>query len=179
MTTEDGRGTFEFDDGAFSGDAVVTIEQIPCGSAPEGFRMGDTCFRITATVDGEPVTELGADLTICIEYSAGDLAAAGDDPTLLAYAYFDEDAGEWQFPTTVVNETEGTVCTTTRHISDWAVLGEVVAGGWPWWYYLLIGLGALVIILVIVVLLTQRQRKKRPSGKRPAEFEPEEMPEPL
>jgi len=140
--------------------------------------MGDTCFRITATVDGEPVTELDAAVEICVEYAAEDLAVAEGDPALLTFGYYDEATDDWDILTTEINEAAGTICTTISHLSEEDI---APAGGLLWWHYLLIALAALVVILIIVVLLTQhqRQRKKPPSGQRPAEFEPEEMPEPL
>ncbi len=173
MSTEDGRVTLDFEDGAFDDDADVEIEPVDCGAAPQGFHMGDTCFRITATVDGEEVTELGADVTICIEYSDADVVAAGGDPALLTIAYFNEDSGEWEVLPTTVDTDAGIVCATTNHISDWAVFGEEVAAGWQWWYNLLIGLGVVAIVAVVVVLFIR-------GGERPPRrHKPEEMPEPL
>jgi len=136
--------------------------------------MGDTCFRITATVDGEGVTELGDDVTICIEYSAADVDAAGGDPALLTIAYFDEDAGEWEVLPTTVDETEGIVCATVDHVSDWAVLGEgeVEEAGLAWWHILLIVLAAFVVLLLIIVLFSRRRAAQHRA------YELEEMPEP-
>lgn len=184
VITEDGRITVEFEPGALPGDTEILIEYIPCGEAPEGFRMGDTCFRVTATVDGEPVTELEDEVEICVEYGDEDLAVAEGDPAQLTIAYYDEDTGEWDILPTELNEAEGTVCITITHLSEFAVLSEEgagEAGGWQWWYYLLIGLAALAVLLVIIVLLMQRKRKKKkpPQKQRPQKFEPEEMPEPL
>ncbi|MGB2854763.1 MAG: hypothetical protein WBC55_09975, partial [Dehalococcoidia bacterium] len=142
VITEDGRITVEFEPGALSGDTEVLIEYIPCGEAPEGFRMGDTCFRITATVDGEPVTELDAAVEICVEYGAEDLAVVEGDPALLTFGYYDEDTYDWDILTTELNEAEGTICIYITHLSEFAVLGEediAPAGGMLWWHYLLIG----------------------------------------
>ena len=117
--------------------------------------MGNTCFSVVATVDGEVVTELGADMTICVEYTPDDLAAANGNPAHLRLAYYDETAGEWQILPKIVDTTDGTVCAITSHLSDWAVLAQI-AGGLLWWHYLLIGLGALAAIGFIVMLLTRR-----------------------
>lgn len=155
MTTVDDTVILDFPAGAFTDDAEVTIEPIPCGAAPKGFRMGNTCFGVVATVDGEVVTELGTDMTICVEYTPDDLTAADGNPAHLTLAYYDETAGEWQILPKIVGTTDGTVCATTSHLSDWAVLAQI-AGGLLLWHYLLIGLGALVVLVFIVMLLTRR-----------------------
>jgi len=176
VSTEDGRITLEFGAGAFSEDAEVLIEYIACGEAPEGFRIGDTCFRITVTVDGEEATELDADLTICIEYSTADLAAADCDPALLAIAYFDEDTGEWRDLPTIVYVHGGIICAAANHVSDWAVLadGEEEAGGWQWWYTLLIVVGIIAVVGVVVVLFLRGGRRRPAKGLE--DYELEEMP---
>ena len=173
MSTEDGRVTLDFEEGAFDDDADVEIEPVDCGAAPKGFHMGDTCFSITAMVDGEEVTELGDDVTICIEYSDADVAAAGGDPALLTIAYYDEDSGEWDILPTTVDTDAGLACATTNHLSEWAVLAEEEEeAGWQWWYTLLIVVGALGVAAVVVVLFLRGE--KRP----PRRHKPEEMPEP-
>jgi hypothetical protein len=48
--------------------------------------------------------------------------------------------------------TGNTICCTTTHFSDWAVLGKT-GEGWVWWYWLLIGAGAFIVVLAIVLLL--------------------------
>ena len=174
MSTGDGRVTLDFEEGAFDDDADVEIEPVDCGTAPEGFRMGDTCFSITATVDGEEVTELGDDVTICIEYSSADLDAAGGDPELITIAYFDEDSGEWEVLPTTVDTDAGIACATTNHLSEWAVLAEEEeeAGGLLWWHTLLIVVGALGVAALVVVLFLRGEKRQ------PRRHKPEEMPEP-
>lgn len=151
LTTDSGTVTARFQEGAFSGDAEVVIEPISCSTCtapPRGFRMGGTCFRILAFVDGQPVTELGADVTICVKYSAADRAAADGNPPRLKLAYLDEAASQLQIMPTQVHTTGGTVCTTTKHLGVWAVVARVVNGGLLWWHYtLLVGVGALVVWL--------------------------------
>lgn len=149
MTTEDGRVSLHFPVGAFTDDAEVTIEPISCGAPPQGYRMADTCFGIIAIVNGETVSELGADMTICIEYSDD------GDPALLSLAYYDESVGEWQVVPTEFDTTAGMVCSTVSHLSDWALLVEA-AGGLQWWHYLLIGLGVVFILGLLVMLFTRR-----------------------
>ena len=110
--------------------------------------MGDTCFRILAVVDGQPVTDLAADATICVKYSAGDKAAADGNPPRLKLAYLDETAGQLRIQPTQVHTTGGTVCATTKQLGVWAVVARVVTGGLLWWHYtLLVGVGALVVWL--------------------------------
>lgn len=163
VTTTDGRVTLQFAEGAFAADAEVMIEPITCGAAPEGFRMGATCFYIQAIVDGESVSELGADVTICVEYSDADLATADSDPNLLSLAYYDATAGEWVVLVSTV--VDGTICATTNHLSNWAVVAEAVeAIGLQWWHILLIALGGLAIIAVMIWLAAIRPRP------RPAKF---------
>lgn len=163
VSTTDGRVTLQFAQGAFTADALVTIEPIECGAAPEGFCIGDTCFRVQATVDGESVSVLGAAMAICVEYSDADLAVAGGDPDLLSLAYYDATNGEYVVLDSTVDD--GTICATTNHLSDWAVVAEVVEvvpAGLQWWYILLIVLGGLAIIGVIIWLtLIRTGRLKR------------------
>lgn len=162
ITTTDGRVTLTFAEGAFTADAAVTIEPVPCGTAPEGFRMGDTCFTVQATVDGQSVSLLGANMTICVEYSDADLDTAEGDSELLRIAYYDAAGGEWVVLDSTVDN--GTICATTDHLSDWAVVAEiveVVTPGLQWWHILLIVLaGVAAIGLVIWQILIRRTRPK-------------------
>ena len=164
IATTDGRVTLSFGEGAFTADAVVTIEPVPCGAAPEGFRMGDTCFRIHATVDGQSVSVLGADMTICVQHSDADLAVAEGNPDLLRLAYYDASAGDWVVLDSTVDD--GTICATTDHLSDWAVVAqvvEIVAPGLQWWHILLIALGGVAIIGLIVWLTLIRTGRLKPA----------------
>jgi len=159
VTTTDGRVTLQFAEGAFTADAVVTIEPIACGAAPEGFRIGDTCFRIQATVDSGSVSVLGAAMTICVEYSDADLAIAGGDLNLLSLTYYDATAGEYVVLDSTVDD--GTICATTNHLSDWAVVAEVVEvvpTGLQWWHILLVVLSGLALIGAVIWLATMRPR---------------------
>ncbi len=162
LTTTDGRLTLTFGQGAFTADALVTIEPITCGVAPQGFRMGDTCFHIDAAVDGESVSLLGADMTLCVQYSDADLGAAEGDSGLLHLAYYDAAAQEWVVLATTVED--GTICATTDHLSDWAVVAEVVevmALGLQWWHILLVALAGIALIgLVVWQILIRRVHPK-------------------
>ena len=173
LTTEGGRVTLRFEEGAFTGDATVTIEPIPCGTwgaPPQGFRIGDSCFRITAMVDGELVTDLLAKVTICVRYSAADKAAANGNPPRLTLAYYDQTNNQWQIQSSEVHTSAGTICTTTNRLGDWSVLARIVVSGLVWWHYLLlVGVGALV------VFLSHTPRKQPPETKPLEEPEPEEV----
>ncbi len=135
--------------------------------------MGDSCFHITAMVDGELVTDLRANVTIYVKYSAADKAAADGNPPRLTLAYYDKTADQWQIQPTEVYVTAGTIYTTTNHLGDWSVLARVVSGGLAWWHYLLlVGVGALVVVL-------SHTPRKQPSETNPLdETEPEEVPAP-
>ena len=156
VATVDGTVTISFPPGALTNSTKVTIEPASCFASSRGFRMGDTCFSVTAIVDGESVTRLDADVEICVEYSDDDLAAAGGEPTGLRLAYYDETDGDWVMPPTSVDTTAGTICVTTDHLSDWAVLGEVMASGLPWWLWLIIALGVVGIVVLSVVIVRSR-----------------------
>ena len=172
MTTEDGSLTLYFAPGAFAGEAVVTITPISCEAAPASFLMGATCFRVSATVDGEPATELGAEMTICMLYSAGDLAAANGDPTLLRIACCDWSDGEWHPLPTMVDTAEGSVCASTNHLSDWAISVRLATHGLAWWGYVIAAVGIVAIIAVVVVLAGSRFKGRK------REVEPVDVPEP-
>jgi|GEM_PF-2885649 len=151
LSTTDGRVTLQFAAGAFDADALLTIEPIECGAAPEGFRIGDTCFRIQATVEDESVSVLAANMTICVEYSDADLAVAEGDPNLLSLAYYDATAGEYVVLDSTVDD--GTICATTNHLSDWAVLAQVVEiapAVVQWWHILLIVLGGIALMGLVI-----------------------------
>lgn len=156
VTTDDGRGSFDFEEGSFNSEAQITIERVPCGSAPRGFRVGGTCFRVTAVVDGEEVSQLTAPLTICIAYSSDDVAAAAGQPTDLLLAYVDGATGEWQVLPTMVDTDEGTVCALTSHLSNWAVLARTSGSSSSTWVYVVAGLGGLIIVLGVVFLVSRR-----------------------
>lgn len=167
VTTDDGRCNLYFYPGAFANEAQVTIGPVSCGAAPQGFSVASTCFSISATVDGEPVSDLAADMSIEVRYRPADLAAAGGDASSLRLAYYDGGAGGWQVLPTGVDAAAWTLTATTAHLSDWAVLGRAPSGGMTWWPFVVIAL-AVVAVIVVVVLVARRRRRPPPRRRRPA-----------
>ncbi|MDY6918069.1 MAG: hypothetical protein SVP26_09030 [Chloroflexota bacterium] len=169
VTTYDGRCDIYFYPGAFSSDAEVTIEPVSCAAAPQGFAVGSTCFRITATVDGVPVLQLGAGMSIDVRYRSADLAAAGGDAASLRLARYDEDSDAWELLATGVDASAWTLSATTDHLSDWVVLGRADGGGGgvTWWTILVIALAAAVIVALVVLVVARRSRRRPPPRRRP------------
>jgi hypothetical protein len=161
----DTRVTATFESGALSGTQTVSIEGTgTCtGTPPEGYVFGNSCFDIT------PSQELGANVKICVYYTAADLNAAGGNADDLRIAYKQSD-GTWKVLKTTVDTGAGTVCAETDHLSSWAVVGKTEAAeeGLLWWHYLLIGLGALLVVLVIVFVM---MRPRGEGGEYEGEYE--------
>lgn len=165
VTTEDGRVTLSFPQGAVEGDSTVTVQPISCNTAPEGFRLGNTCFSITLlTTDGVPISVLGADVEVCVEYTDDDIAAAGGDPHLLKLAYYDETSSKWVVLDTTVNTSLGVVCAHTNHLSSWAILALTPGVSVPWWVWLIIALGVIAIVAELIVII-RRRLVKRPAAQ--------------
>jgi hypothetical protein len=160
MTTDDGRVSLEFPQGAVSSNATVIIEPVSCTAAPNGFRLGDTCFSITAEVDGEELTELEQYVTICVEYTQDELDAAGGDPQKLRLAYYDEGAMEWVVLETSLDIDSGVVCAEVKHLSNWAIVTLVPSSLPPWWA-LIVASSLLVgsILLFVMAIHHTRTRK--------------------
>jgi hypothetical protein len=160
VTTDDGRVSLEFPEGAVGSNATVVIQPISCTDAPDGFRLGDTCFSITAEADGEELTELEQYVTICVEYTDEEIAAAGGDPLQLRLAYYDEAADEWVVLKTSLDIDLGIVCADVNHFSSWAIMVLGPSPLPPWWA--LITASSLLIGSILVFLLVlHRTRTKR------------------
>jgi len=161
VTSDDGRVTLNFPPGAVSGETTVTIQFIPCNTAPEGFRPGNTCFSITAVTDGVPITLLGAYVSICVDYTDY-VAAASSDPHSLDLVYYDETTGEWVVLDTTANTSLGIVCSYTNHLSDWMILALTPSVSSPLWVWPVIGL--LIALLALFGVTISRRVFKRAQG---------------
>ena len=149
VETDNGIVSITFPAGAFASDTTVTISGDTCGTAPEGYKIGSTCFTIS------PSSVLLEDATICVEYSAVDKNRAGGDADLLRLAYYS--GGSWHILDTTVTAT--TACAETDHLSDWAVMAEEEGGfEWEGWHILAIALGGLLLITFLVLLLVLPKR---------------------
>jgi hypothetical protein len=164
VTTEDGRVTLNFPPGAVEGDATVTIQPVPCNTAHEGFRLGNTCFSITLVTDGVPISVLDADVEVCVKYTDDDVAAAGGDPHLLRLACYDETIAEWVVLDTTVNTSLGVVCAYTNHLSHWAVTALIPSAPLPWWFWVIIALEVIGMIALSIVIV-RRLVFKRPEAQ--------------
>ena len=160
MKTEDDRITVEFPAGTVDKDITITIQPASGTTAPEGFRLGNTRFSITAATGIAPVINLGADIRICVEYTDDDVAAAGGEPQLLKLAYYDEIASEWVVLDTRVDTDTGIACADTNHLSEWAILASIPGASPPLWFWLIVALEVIGIIALSVVIV-RRLRLKR------------------
>lgn len=159
MTTDDGRVSLEFPQGAVASNATVVIQPIACTNATAGFRLGGTCFSITLEADGEELTELEQHVTICVEYTQDELDAAGGDPRQLRLAYYDEAAGEWVVLATTLDTESGVICGDVNHFSKWAIIALEPSSLPPWWA--LIAASSLLIGSVMVFLLVIHRTRTR------------------
>ena len=164
MTTDDGRVSLEFPQGAVGGNATVIIQPLSCTDAPDGFRLGDTCFSITVEADGDELTELEQYVTICVEYTEDEIDAAGGDPRQLRLAYYDEAAGEWVVLATTLDAESGTVCADVNHFSNWAIVSLGPSLLPPWW--VLIAASSLLIGSILVFLLVLHRTRIRRAEER-------------
>jgi hypothetical protein len=120
LTSPDGRYSVSFPKGAVLGDAVVTLKPYSTDHlqpAPQGARLGSTSFEITG-LNGL----LSRDATVRINYSPGDVSAAGGDASLLKLSYYDPSQGAWVILPTQVDIQATTLTATTNHLSVWAVM---------------------------------------------------------
>lgn len=152
IETEDKRITIDFPENAVSGTAtaIITKElQIPASRG--GFRAGDTCFTIhVLDPDGTLISTLAKEVTITIEYSEKDVAAAGGNPQQLILSRYDEESGEWIALPTTVDTTAKTLSATTSKFSRWIVMAEETHFSLPWWIWLVIGIGIAIIAGIII-----------------------------
>ena len=160
MTTDDGRVSLDFPQGAVDDNVTVTIQPIACSNSIKGFRLGNTCFSITAEAGDDMVDELQKSVRICVDYTSNDVAAAGGTPQQLRLAFYDTTAGEWVALATTLDAESGTVCADVSHLSEWAVIALSPGSLPPLW--VLITASALLIGSILVFLLVlQRARVKR------------------
>jgi len=150
-STSDGRITVTFPPGAVPDDTSVNIEPVSCTSSPGGFRLGATCFSITAAGGGGQVHDFSGDVIICVAYTAEDVDACGGDPQLLQLAYYDEAANEWVALDSTVDEEASMVCASTSHLSRWALVASGPGTSIPWWIWVMSG--CLLISLILVIFL--------------------------
>ena len=120
LTSPDGRYSVVFPQGAVIGDVVVVLKPYSRDNlhpAPEGARLGATCFEITG-LSGL----LSKDATVRVTYSADDLAVAGGDASQLKLSYWDTAQGTWVILPTQVTTQNMKLTATTNHLSIWAIL---------------------------------------------------------
>ncbi|MCX5991302.1 MAG: right-handed parallel beta-helix repeat-containing protein [Chloroflexi bacterium] len=160
VETTDGQIATEFPAGCLGDTATVTIKQLPASSAataPQGFRVGNTCFRVEVIgVDGVAMTTFAEPITITVKYTDEDVTAAGDDPNNLVLAYWDEAAGEWVTLPTTVDTTEMTLSTTTSHLSQWAILAKTPSESLAGWIWIVVGIGAVLGAGILAYFIRRR-----------------------
>jgi len=155
VSTQDGRVSIDFPDGAVAIDTFVSIvPTIPPGPAPDCFKLGETIFSVTET---PAVPEFGKLIRICVKYSDADLFAIGGDPMLLTIAYYDTFKESWVTLDTDVNAVGGFACAWTSHASTWAILTKSGCGGGGLPLGAWIGIGAGCFLLIVLALLWARR----------------------
>ena len=120
LTSPDGRYSVVFPQGAVLGDVVVVLKPYSHDNlhpAPEGARLGATCFEITG-LSGL----LSKNATVRVTYSANDLAVAGGDASQLKLSYWDTAQGMWVILPTQLTTQDMKLTATTNHLSIWAIL---------------------------------------------------------
>lgn len=71
---------------------------------------------------GQPITNFPTDVTVCLGYSESTLTTHELQESDLTAKYWNEDAGVWDDPkTVVVNEDTNEVCLTTNHFTKFAI----------------------------------------------------------
>lgn len=178
MTTEDGRVSLEFPEGTVGSNATVTIEPTSCTDAPDGFRLGDTCFSITLEAGGEGIIELEQCVTICVEYTENDVDLAGGDPQQLRLAYYDEAAGEWVVLQTSLDTDLGIICAEVNHFSRWAIIASEPNSLPPWWALITASsllIGSILVFLLVVHRTRTRQAEERIKGSPEKNIDWEEI----
>lgn len=126
LTTEDEtKVTVKVPAGAVSANTVINVEETDKGTimiaapSPQG-KTAVSTFSITATVNGQPVTQFFGNVTITISYT--DEQVAGLDPTTLKIYRWT--GSQWVALSTTVNTTTKTITATTSSFSNFAVMGE-------------------------------------------------------
>ena len=149
VTTGDGKVEVTFPSGAFTTSTTVTIASVSCHPDTDAFVVGSTCFSVT------PSGALAQPARICVQLSTYDLNLG--DKADLTLGYWAN--GTWNEASDVTVNADNTICGTTSHLSDWAVLSKT-GTGWLWWYWALIGGGAFIVVLAIILLIALPKRGK-------------------
>ena len=111
--------------GAVSSNTVITIEETEVGTimigapSPSGQTPIST-FSLTATVNGQPVTQFSGNVTITITYTDDQIAGL-DESSLKIYHW---DGAQWVALSTTVNLSTNTLTATTTSFSDFSVMGQ-------------------------------------------------------
>lgn len=143
-------------------EVIISREDVSdAPSTPSGFEFGATCFSI------EGITALAKEVTITVNYSDEDGAAAGGDPELLTLSRYDEDAGEWAVLPTTVDTVAQTLTVTTDRFSKWMVMVEEAPAEpaeqppfrLPWIWVVIVVAGVPVIGIVLVQLRHRLARR--------------------
>lgn len=154
VTTTNGRIAVMLPTGAAIPGATVTFEQILpsfAEKAPEGFKMGSSCFTVEAAdASGKAIFAFSRLVTINVKYSDEDLAAAGGAPENLVLAYYNEATGKWNIVETTLNMPERSLSVTTTHFSTWAVLAKTSPGGLASWIQIVIGVVASLVAGIVI-----------------------------
>ncbi len=120
LASPDGRYSVVFPQGAVLSDVIVTLKPYSRETlrpAPEGARLGATCFEITGLAG-----LLSKNAIVRVTYSADDLAVAGGDASQLKLAYWDTAQNQWVILPTQLASKDLKLTTTTNHLSIWAIL---------------------------------------------------------
>jgi hypothetical protein len=120
LASPDGRYSVVFPQGAVLSDVIVMLKPYSRESlhpAPEGARLGATCFEITGLAG-----LLSKNATVRVTYSADDLAVSGGDASQLKLAYWDTAQNQWVILPTQLASKDLKLTTTTNHLSIWAIL---------------------------------------------------------
>ncbi len=143
VTTTDGQIAMTFPTDAVTVYATAGIRQISPSSvadAPEGFKVGSSCFTIEAAdARGNAIVNFPRLVTITVKYSDEDLAVAGDDPENLVLAYYNETTGKWNPRETTLNRADRSLSATTTHFGTWAILAESHSRGLTSWIRIIMG----------------------------------------
>jgi PKD repeat protein len=154
VTTTNGQIAVTFPADAVTVYATAAIRQISPSSvadAPEGFKVGSSCFTIEAAdARGNAIANFPRLVTITVKYSDEDLAVAGDDPGNLFLAYYNENTGKWNTRETTLNRADGSLSATTTHFSTWAILAKSPSRGLATWIQIVMGVAIALGLLGIV-----------------------------
>jgi len=154
-----------FPPGAVGSDVLLVVRRldrrlIDVPPPREGYVAGETLLDIrVTTLDGRPVTMFSERIEVCVRYSQGDLAAANDDPSLLALGRYDAGFSEWELPDRELDADAATICVGTRRLSLWMVFAKIsetrVGGGLGLWW---IGIGTGIFAALLAGFLFGRRR---------------------